>query len=162
LPLSSPKIKNESTEKYTKLEKKKWTATASVKDSLYLFSGDKIPIEVPAENAIDGDHWTGWRDMTKKQYGGQWFMVDMKKMQTFDKIELDNTWALWDSPKKYSVLISNDGKKWSNTIAEGTGPLGITHIVFPRQTARFIKIIQNGTDEKYNWSIFEMDVLRKN
>jgi hypothetical protein len=162
LRLSSPKIKNVSTEKYTKLEKKNWTATASVKDSLYLFSGDKIPIEVPAENAIDGDHWTGWRDMTKKQYGGQWFMVDMKKMQTFDKIVLDNTWALWDSPKKYSVLVSNDGKNWSNTIAEGTGPLGITHIVFPRQKARFIKIIQNGTDEKYNWSIFEMDVLRKN
>jgi hypothetical protein len=162
LPLSSPKIKNETTEKYTKLEKKNWTAAASVKDSLYLFSGDKIPIEVPAENAIDGDHWTGWRDMTKKQYGGQWFMVDMKKMQTFDKIELDNTWALWDSPKKYSVVVSNDGKKWSKPIAEGTGPLGITHIVFPRQTARFIKIIQNGIDEKYNWSIFEMDVLRKN
>jgi hypothetical protein len=162
LPLSSPKIKDEPTEKYTKLEKKNWTATASVKDSLYLFSGDKIPIEVPAENAIDGDHWTGWRDMTKKQYGGQWFMVDMKKMQTFDKIELDNTWALWDSPKKYSVVVSNDGKKWSKPIAEGSGPLGITHIVFPRQTARFIKIIQNGTDEKYNWSIFEMDVLRKN
>lgn len=162
LPINTPKIKPEPAEKYTQLEKKNWMALASVPDSNYLFSGDKIPIGVAAENAIDGDHWTGWRDMTKKQYNGQWFMVDMKKTENFDKIVLDNTWALWDSPKKYSIVVSNDGEKWSTPIAEGSGPLGITNIIFPRQSARFIKINQIGSDDKYNWSIFEIDVLKKN
>jgi hypothetical protein len=98
--------------------------------------------------------------MSKKQYPGQWFMVDMKKQETFHKIVLDNTWALWDTPKSYRVEISDDGLHWSKTIAEGSGQLGITNIIFPKKTGRYIKISQLGSDEKYNWSIFEMDVIK--
>jgi len=160
LNMNSPKALPEKEKKEFKLEKKDWTATASVPDSSYRFSGDNIPIPVPAENALDGDHWTGWRDMSKKQYPGQWFMVDMKKQETFHKIVLDNTWALWDTPKLFRVEISDDGQNWSNTIAEGSGALGITNIIFPKKSGRYIKISQLGSDEKYNWSIFEMDVIK--
>ena len=160
LNMNSPKALPEKEQKEIKLEKKNWTATASVPDSSYPFSGDNIPIPVPAENALDGDHWTAWRDMSKKQYPGQWFMVDMKKQETFHKIVLDNTWALWDTPKSYRVEISDDGLHWSKTIAEGSGQLGITNIIFPKKTGRYIKISQLGSDEKYNWSIFEMDVIK--
>lgn len=159
LPVISPKPVPVAPDRDVKLDKKSWTATASVKDSLFLFSGDKIPIEIPAQSAIDGDHWTGWRDMTKKQYRGQWFMVDMKKKQTFYKIALDNTWALWDSPRYYSVSVSNDGVNWTKPIAEGSGQLGITIISFSVQKARYIRITQNGEDATYNWSIYEMDVF---
>lgn len=145
-----------------KLNNKTWTASASVKDSSYLFSGDKIPIDISAANAIDGDHWTGWMDLSKTQYPGQRFMVDMKKQERFDKIVLDNTWALWHSPNKYAVTVSNDGKDWSKPIVEGAGNLGITTITFPTQNARFIRITQAGTDPMYNWSIYELDVFRKN
>jgi endo-1,3(4)-beta-glucanase len=57
--------------------------------------------------------------------------------------------------------VSNDGKKWENAVAEGSGALGITDIKFPAQEARFIKITQTGTDSTYNWSIYEIDVYRK-
>ena len=78
-------------------------------------SSDRIgvSVDVAAANALDGDHWTGWRDLTKTQYPGQWFQVDMQQAQTFDKIVLDNTWALWDSPQQYAVAVSNDGTTWS-------------------------------------------------
>lgn len=161
LPIASPKPLPASPDNDLKLDKKSWTATASVKDSLFLFSGDKIPIEVPAANAIDGDHWTGWRDMTKKQYSGQWFVIDMKKKQNFYKLIIDNTWALWDSPKNYSVSVSNDGNDWSKPIATGSGQLGVTTISFPDQTSRYIKIMQTGNDSLYNWSIYELDVFQK-
>ena len=144
-----------------KLNNKIWTASSSTKDSSFLFSGDKMPVDISAANAIDGDHWTGWRDMSGTQHPGQWFMVDMKTLQKFDKIQLDNTWALWDSPNRYIVTVSNDGKEWSQPVAEGSGPLGITEISFPTKYARFIKITQSGSDPKYNWSIYEMDVYRK-
>lgn len=144
-----------------KLNNKTWTASSSTKDSSFLFSGDKMPVDISAANAIDGDHWTGWRDMSGTQHPGQWFMVDMKTLQKFDKIQLDNTWALWDSPNRYIVTVSNDGKEWSQPVAEGSGPLGITEISFPTKYARFIKITQSGSDPKYNWSIYEMDVYRK-
>jgi hypothetical protein len=116
---------------------------------------------VPAANAIDGDHWTGWRDMTHKQYPGQWLMVDMQEKQSFEKIELDNSWALWDSPKNYELTVSNDGLNWSKPIATGTGTLGITSIVFPKQLARYIRVKQKGTDPLYHWSIYELSVFRK-
>jgi len=41
--------------------------------------------------------------MTRTQYPRQWFEVDMKGARTFREIVLDNTWALWNSPKAYSV-----------------------------------------------------------
>jgi hypothetical protein len=160
LPLSSPKPLPNPPTLGIRLEKKNWKTFASVKDSLYLFSGDEIPIEIPAEKAIDGDHWTGWRDMSKKQYPGQWFAIDMQKPQLFNKIVLDNTWALWDSPTHYSLSISSDGKNWSQPIAEGSGQLGITTISFPEQSARFFKITQTASNPNYNWSIYELDVYK--
>ena len=161
LPLTSPKPLPPLPPNDVALDKKSWTATASVPDGTYLFTSAKIPIDVSAANAIDGDHWTGWRDIAKKQYPGQWFQVDMKKAQRFHRIVLDNTWALWDSPVEYSVSVSQDGTNWGKPIATGSGELGITSITFPEQTARYIRITQTGTSSTYNWSIYEFDVYRE-
>jgi hypothetical protein len=160
LPLGSPKPLPAPPAKERPLDKKSWTVSASVPDGSFAFSGAKIPIEVPAANAIDGDHWTGWRDMTRTQYPGQWFQVDLQRTQTFDKIVLDNTWALWDSPDKYCVSVSSDGTHWGNPVATGAGQLGITPIIFPVQTARYIRIAQTGTSATYHWSIYELDVYK--
>jgi hypothetical protein len=162
LPLSSPKPLPAPPSQDTALDKKRWTASASVPDSSFLFSGAKIPIEIPAANAIDGDHWTGWRDMTETQYPGQWFQVDMQQARTFDKIVLDTTWALWDTPERYAVSVSQDGQTWSDPIATGSGSLGITTITCEPQTARYIRITQTGTNETYHWSIYELDVYQMN
>ncbi len=156
--LESPKSPAAPPQPETPLDPKGWTASASVADGTFLFSGAKIPIDVAAANAIDGDAWTGWRDMTPTQYPGQWFQVDMQKEQTFSKIVLDNTWALWDSPAGYSVTVSADGKTWSDPIAKGAGQLGITAIRFPDQKARYLRITQIGTNPKYHWSIYELKV----
>ena len=161
LPLTSPKPLPAPASKDIELDKKTWSASASVADGTFPFSGAKIQVDTAAANALDGDHWTGWRDMTKTQYQGQWFQVDMKTAQTFDKIVLDTTWALWDSPKQYAVTVSDDGSHWGKPIATGAGQLGITTINFPRQTARHIRITQTGQDNKYHWSIYEFDVYRK-
>jgi hypothetical protein len=47
------------------------------------------------------------------------------------------------------------------TNATGTGTLGITSIVFPKQLARYIRVKQKGTDPLYHWSIYELSVFRK-
>ncbi len=140
------------------LDKSLWTASASVPDTTFPFSGANIPIDISAANAIDGDHWNGWRDMTKTQYPGQWFQVDMKRKESFNEIVLDNSWSVWDSPAGYSLVVSDDGEKWSEPVATGKGSLGITTISFPTQTARYFRIIQTGSDAKYHWSIYELDV----
>ena len=96
--------------------------------------------------------------MTKLQYPGQWFQVDMKREETFHRIVLDNTWALWDSLVGYAVSVSKDGATWSEPVATGAGELGITSITFPPQTARYVRIAQTGTSSTYHWSIYEFDV----
>jgi hypothetical protein len=85
----------------------------------------------------------------------------MKAPQTFYRIVLDNTWALWDSPDKYAVSLSNDGTNWGEPIATGSGHLGITTITFPPQSARYIRITQTGTSTLYHWSIYELDVYKR-
>jgi len=159
LPTASPKPLPAPRATARALEKRAWTASASVPDSTFPFSGAKIPIDVSAANALDGDHWTGWRDMTQTQHPGQWFQVDMKRDERFAKIVLDNTWALWDSPDTCAVTVSKDGITWSGPIATGHGELGITTITFPEQTARYLRITQTGTNVTYHWPIYELDVF---
>ena len=161
LPLDTPQRSSPTPRPETALDRRGWTASASTPDGSFLFSGAKIPIEVPAANAIDGDAWTGWRDMTATQYPGQWFQIDMKRPQTFDKIVLDNTWALWDSPQQYEVTVSDDGSHWSAPIATGQGKLGITPILFPTQTARWLRITQTGVSPTYHWSIYELNLYKR-
>ncbi len=157
LPLTTPKTPAVPQIPLTPLEKRDWIASASIPDGSFPFSGAKIPIDIAAANALDGDHWTGWRDMTQTQVPGQWFQVDMRKAQSFNQIVLDNTWALWDSPEQYSVTVSKDALTWSPPVATGSGKLGITTITFPKQTARYIRVTQTGTNAKYHWSIYEFD-----
>ncbi len=161
LTLDSPKPPRPTPAQEVALERRGWIASASVPDGNFLFSGAKIPIEVPAENVLDGDSWTGWRDMTRTQYPGQWFQVDMKRKQKFDKVVLDNTWALWDSPQAYEVTTSDDGVHWSRPVATGNGHLGITKITFAPQTARWLRITQVGSSPTYQWSIYELNVFRR-
>jgi hypothetical protein len=159
LPMSSPKKDPVPLpSKELKYESKTWTASASVDGGTFFMSSAKIPIDVSSANALDGDHWTGWRDMTSTQHPGQWFQIDMQEAREFSCITLDNTWALWDSPTGYSVTVSNDGKSWSEPVASGAGQLGITAIHFPKQHARHIRITQTGSSSKYHWSIYQFDV----
>ena len=159
--LESTKLSQSPGPREVPIDKTSWVASASVPDGTFKFSGDNIPIDVSAANAIDGDHWNGWRDMTHTQYRGQWFQVDLGRTETFDTVVLDNTWALWDSPTEFDVTVSNDGKVWSEPVARGKGKLGINRATFPSQTARYIRITQTGTSEKYHWSIYEFDVYRR-
>ncbi len=160
LPLATPKPPRPAPRPVVLLDSRPWIASASVPDGSFLFSGGKIPIDVAAANAIDGDPWTGWRDMTRTQSPGQWFQVDMREPQSFDQIELDNTWAAWDSPVEYSAAVSDDGATWSAPIAVGRGQLGITTLAFPLTRARWIRVTQTGTSPTYHWSIYELSISR--
>jgi hypothetical protein len=157
LPMTSPKPPAAPADHGVLLNEKSWTAAASTPTSRYLCGAYKVEVDVSAANALDGDPWTGWRDMTQLQYPGQWWQVDMQKEKVFDKIVLDTTWAIFDTPDAYSVTVSNDGQHWSQPVATGRGGLGISTIVFTPQTARYIRITQTGT-KKFNWSIYEMRV----
>ena len=156
-----------------KLNKKSWSVSAFADQQSYKggpWGGRSWSIDASAVNAIDEDPWTGWRAIdpqkplsaagqySGQQTPGQWLMVDLKKARTFHKVILDNTWAPYDFPKSYEVYASNDTANWGLPVATGAGELGLTTIVFPQTTARYLKIVQTGTKDK-PWSVFELNIF---
>jgi hypothetical protein len=122
-----------------------WVATASVS------AGGQ-----PPSNAIDGDPSTRWSTGTG-QANGQWFQIDMGATHTFSQLVLDATASSGDYPRGYQVYVSNDGVNWGSPVASGAGSSAITTINFAVQTARYIRIIQTGSNSGW-WSIHEFNV----
>ena len=107
-------------------------------------------------NAVDGNantRWTTNQDMMP----GHSFMIDMRITQTFNRLVLDTTESPNDFPRGYDVLVSNDGSNW-NTVASGSGVSAVTSISFNSQQARFIRIDQTGSHDRWWWSIHDLNV----
>ncbi|PSL23302.1 carbohydrate-binding protein [Chitinophaga ginsengisoli] len=126
------------------MDRQGWTASASVNTN-------------NAKNALDSNTVTRW-DTQGSQVNGQTFTVDMKTVNTINRIVLDATDSPSDSPAGYSAYISNDGTNWGSPIASGTGPQGMTLITFPEKVGRYIRIVQTGAKGNY-WSIHEFYVF---
>jgi hypothetical protein len=144
------------------LNKKAWTVSACVDNQTFEagpWNGVKLTTDASSANAIDGDHWTGWRTMTD-QVPGQWFVIDMKQRQSFNKIVMDTVWAIYDTPAGYAIYVSDDTATWGKPVATGVGERwGITSATFSTKTGRYITIEQTGTKNQV-WSLFEVDVWR--
>jgi alpha-L-rhamnosidase len=146
-----------------KLVKKDWTTCASVDNKTFgagPWQGRDLVTDASSANAIDGDCWTGWRTMGQDQIPGQWFVVDMQRPQEFNRIVMDNVWAVYDTPAGYDIYVSDDGKSWGQPVASGKGGRwGVTTATFEPVKARYIKVEQTGQANQF-WSIFEIDVYK--
>ncbi|AEV98037.1 carbohydrate-binding protein [Niastella koreensis] len=128
------------------LDRKGWTATASATN------GD-------AKFALDSNAATRW-STNGSQAPGQTFTADMKTTNTINRIVLDDSQSPSDNPAGYTVYVSTDSTNWTGPIASGTGTDGMTLILFPDVTARYIRITQTGSKGNY-WSIHELYVWGK-
>lgn len=107
------------------------------------------------KNAIDGNEGSRW-DTAATQVPGMWFQVDLGSQRRIQKIILDSTNSRGDYPRGYQVLLSSDGKTWSEPAAEGAGKTPVVEIEIPNRSARFIKIVQTGKVDGLFWSIHEL------
>ena len=105
--------------------------------------------------AIDGNSSTRWATR-QSQRDGQFYQVDFNSDKTFDRILLDTSANASDYPREYTVQVSDNGSNFT-TIASGTPNSNPqTLITFPQQTAQYVRIEQNGSDNRRWWSIHEM------
>jgi hypothetical protein len=125
------------------MDRKGWTASASLNNS-------------NAKNAIDSNASTRW-STNGSQTNGQYFIADMKTVNTIHRIVLDASQSPNDDPAGYNVYVSIDSISWTGPIASGAGSPGMTLILFPEQAGRYIKIVQTGSKGNY-WSIHEFYV----
>jgi hypothetical protein len=115
-----------------------WTATASKS------AGGSGPAK-----AIDGDASTRWAT-GGDQVGGETFTLDIGAAAMVSELWLDGGGAA-DFPMAYKLETSLDGAAYTE-VATGAGAQ-LTKIVFTRRNARYFRITQTGTLNKW-WSIY--------
>lgn len=109
-----------------------------------------------AQNALDSNSATRW-STNGPQTPGQYFIANMKTVNTIHQIVLDATQSPNDNPAGYSVYVSTDSSTWIGPVASGVGTTGMTLILFPDQVGRYVKLVQTGSKSNY-WSIHEFYV----
>lgn len=110
----------------------KWTATASSSYDEYC---------APKYAFDKDDMYTYWRTEENVQSPSDWYLLDMKSVQTFSRIIMKCSG--YNSPRAYIVTVSQDGKKWSEPVGMGDSCQDLLDIkLFGIQKARYIKISQ--------------------
>jgi len=92
----------------------------------------------------------------RQQQPGDYYQVDMGEPQRFHKVVLNCGRSLSDYPRGYELFVSSDGVDWGKPIATGRGA-PVTAIVFPTQTARYLKLVLTRHTRNY-WAIAEFRV----
>ncbi|SFA82425.1 Fibronectin type III domain-containing protein [Cohnella sp. OV330] len=118
-----------------------WTATSSTNSG--------------TANALDGLATTRWTS-SGAQSVGRYYQVNMGSAKTFNKITLDSTGGN-DYPRAYEVYVSSDGTNWGTAVASGTGSGNVQTVIFPTQTAQYIKVVLTAAASPW-WSIYEFNV----
>ena len=107
------------------------------------------------------DKKAGTRYTTKKSMvPGMWVQVEMPSKTRFSGVILDTNGSKSDHPRSYSVQVSDDGKTWSEPVAEGLGDSAFLEIFFPAVDAKFLRVTQTGKDGHF-WSIHELELFGK-
>lgn len=127
------------------LNRKGWEAITD------LSSGD-------AYKLLDGNMTTRWSAGTP-MIPGQSIIIDMKNEQMFNSILMDSTGSNNDYSRSYEIYVSDDGIDWGAPIISREATGAVIFSEFADQTARYIKIVQNGSNSGW-WSIHEINVYR--
>ena len=125
-----------------------------------------------AGNAVDGIRGTRWSS-EKPQHPGMFFAVDLGDIFSVRGLALSQGNSRQDFPRRLKVLGSRDGKAWSEIETDWTSDFywagnvllrmrgeRIDYLFDPVEV-RFLKLLQEGSDPKYFWSVHELTVYGK-
>ena len=145
---------------FESLDPEGWTVTASENAA-------------QAINLVDRDVSTGWGTVSPKR-PGEWVAVDLGREQEIVRVDLLSLdWQ--DVPTGYRVETSRDGARWREVAAVPAywGPLffsehhpflrvrrGRVQAIFAPVRARYLRIVQTGSDDDNAWMARELFVYR--
>ena len=123
-----------------------------------------------AKKAIDGNQATRWSSNIP-QRPGIFYQVDLKTVQKVKGFTLFLGESINDYPRSLKVLYSLDGSSWKEikTLTEPvlywTGETILilrgekNRYIFSPQRLRYLRLLQEGQDPVYWWSIYELGVF---
>lgn len=123
--------------------------------------------------AIDGDLSTRWGSGTA-QKPGMYFLIDLGSIKDICKIRFDLGGFVTDMPRAYKIEVSADKESWQR-VYENKGDCilfwdenqprylidSYFNCVFKPIHARYVRITQTGTDERFDWSIAEVKIYEQ-
>ncbi|MHB1001966.1 MAG: GH116 family glycosyl-hydrolase [Armatimonadota bacterium] len=132
----------------------KWTGNSGHGQDLYA-----PPVSAGA--SFDGSPDTRWSTGASME-PGDWMTVDMHEVRQISKVVMDSTSSPNDFPRGCTVSTSVDGRNWktvaelSKEECESRVSKGVLEVSFASESARFLKITQNGSLPGCFWSIHEL------
>jgi F5/8 type C domain len=119
-----------------------------------------------AELAIDGDPFTRWGTL-REQSPGMFFQVDLGERYEVKGFSLFLNNSIYDYPRSLKILGSTDGTNWRDIQATSLAEYALRNSRLIKQTTyrfdplpiRYLKLIQIGSDPRFWWSIYELEVL---
>ncbi|MBA4393953.1 MAG: hypothetical protein C0407_10410, partial [Desulfobacca sp.] len=121
-----------------------------------------------AGKAIDRNPVTRWTS-GKPQEPGLYYQIDLKRVQTVKGCTLFSKKSINDYPRSLRLFSSLDGNSWEEikTTAESglywTGETLLkmtgTRFFFSPLQLRYLKLLQDGQDPVYYWSIHELELF---
>jgi hypothetical protein len=106
--------------------------------------------------ALDGCPETRWSTRAL-QSPGMWFEIDLNATRMVCGLALDTTHSPNDYPCGYIVRLSEDHDHWREVVRNDHNDRALD-ITFGRLPARYIRIEQIGSSDRWWWSIHEVTV----
>jgi hypothetical protein len=106
--------------------------------------------------AVDGRPETRWSSRAL-QRPGMWFEIDMNEVRTVSGLALDTAGSPNDYPRGYIVRLSTDRAQWQEVARNDRNDRALD-INFSSRSARYIRIEQTGSADRWWWSIHQITV----
>jgi hypothetical protein len=106
--------------------------------------------------AIDGRPETRWSS-NALQRPGMWFEIDLNETRQVKGLTLGTAGSSQDYPRGYIVRLSTDRSQWIEVARNDQNSRSLD-ITFPARSARYIRIEQTGSSDRWWWSIHEITV----
>lgn len=106
------------------------------------------------KNIVDGNKETAWLSDRKKK---QEVLIDLYGRKEFDGMKI-----IWDEnnfAKKFSVLVSDNKKKWEKIYTADKNSASTSYIRLPEQEAAYLKLEMTASSSKNGYSIKELQLL---
>ena len=81
-----------------------------------------------------------------------WFELDLNQVRTVSGLALDTAGSPNDYPRGYVVSLSSDHKQWIEVARNDRNDRALD-IRFAARPARYIRIEQTGSSDRWWWSI---------
>jgi hypothetical protein len=127
---------------------------------------DSYPSSDPLSAIVDGNRGTRWASGAAQSSSGRdWFAIDFKQAREINALLLvcrrSNVGSdIQDYTRAYELFVSDDGEEWKGPLAAGAGSPMFTGILFPTQSARYVKVVQTGDAPGDWWSVYEAYAFR--